>query len=148
MKRSDFSTGIGKLSLPPSLLPLDTDPQRSPRVRTHNVPPPSSSIPSCHDWIPGVVLLSTLTQTGRPYEASLSFEAAVRTPASIPHALTGKTLPFLEYLSCSCLRLGVASSRPPRGLSPPIMRPCLARAVGLRPPSVAPAWFHGAGRVS
>ena len=44
----------------------------------NNFPPPPSPIPSCHDWISGVALLSTLTQTGRPYGASLAFGAAVR----------------------------------------------------------------------
>jgi hypothetical protein len=41
------------------------------------------------------VLPGTLTQTDRPYEASLSFDAAVRPPASIPHALARTTFPFL-----------------------------------------------------
>ena len=49
-------------------------------------PPRPSSIPSCHDWISGVALTSTLAQTCRPYEASLSLGAAVplRLPSHTP----------------------------------------------------------------
>ena len=45
IERSDFWAGIGQLSLPPSSLPLITDPSRSPWVRTLDVPPPPSPLP-------------------------------------------------------------------------------------------------------
>ena len=62
------------------------DPKRSPWVRMNGFPPLPSSIPSCHDWISGVALTSTLAQTCRPYEASLSLGAAVplRLPSHTP----------------------------------------------------------------
>ena len=62
------------------------DPKRSPWVRMNGFPPRPSSIPSCHDWISGVALTSTLAQTCRPYEASLSLGAAVplRLPSHTP----------------------------------------------------------------
>ena len=62
------------------------DPKRSPWVRVNGFPPLPSSIPSRHDWISGVALTSTLAQTCRPYEASLSLGAAVplRLPSHTP----------------------------------------------------------------
>ena len=49
--------------------------------------------------------------------------------ASIPHGLTAKTITFGRsnwIISCSCLRLAVASGRPRGGLPPPIAHPCPA----------------------
>ena len=45
IERSDFWAGIGQLSLPPSSLPLITDPSRSPWVRTLDVPPQPFPLP-------------------------------------------------------------------------------------------------------
>ena len=53
------------------------DPRRSLRVRTNNFPPFPSPILSCLDWILGFAFRGTLTQTGQPYGASLSFGTAV-----------------------------------------------------------------------
>jgi len=62
-------------------------------------------------------------------------------PASIPHALAGadRNAQIRLQVSCSCLQLVLASSRPHRGLPPPITYPCPARPVALRAPSVTAA---------
>ena len=64
MRRSDFSMGVGPPS--PAVLPAKPDPWRPPMVRSHVFPPPPLPLPSCLDWIPGVALERTLTQTDRP----------------------------------------------------------------------------------
>ena len=118
---------------------VQADQERSLRVRMNNFPPPPSPIPSCHDWISGVALPSTLTQTGRPYGASLAFGAAVR--LGLPSHTPSRERPQLSKptsASCSCLRLMVTSNRLHKGLAPSVIHPCLTHPVGLRPPSVPP----------
>ncbi len=88
-----------------------------------------------HDWISGFALSGTLTQTDWPYGASLAFGAAVRHPASIPHALAGRSVgaTLTRPFPCSCLWLLVTSSRIQKGLAPSIVHPCLThRASALR----------------
>ena len=54
--------------------------------------------------------------------------------ASIPHGLAAKNVVVImpTSLSCSCLRLTVASDRLRRGLAPPITHPCPAHRLRLR----------------
>jgi hypothetical protein len=99
-----------------------------------------------HDWISGFALSGTLTQTDWPYGASLAFGAAVRQPASIPHALAGRSVgaTLTRPFPCSCLWLLVTSSRTQKGLAPSIVHPCLThrgRATAAAPSVASVADF-------
>ena len=150
-RRSDFSTGIERSSFSPRALPLPADPWRSPWVRTSNVPPPPPSIPSCLDWISGVALTGTLTRIRPALRGFTCVRCCGLSKASTPHALAGsaRSAALNCRASCSCLRLTVASSRPRRGLPPPITHPCQAhpaRSARLRSvaglPPASPSSMH------
>jgi hypothetical protein len=116
------------------------DLKRSPGVRLSNFSPSPPSLPHGHDRISGVVLGGTLALTRRPHKGFTCVRDCDMLPASIPHALTGKTIPvhWSFIVSCSCLQLVVASDRPHRGLSPPFTEPCPAHlhSGSLRSPAL------------
>jgi len=73
---------------------------------------------------PGVVLRSALTLPDQPALGFTCVRCCGSSRASIPHGLAAKIPVHWSILSCSCIRLAVASVRPRRGLSPPITHPC------------------------
>src|SRR5271170_633536 len=88
MRRSDFCVGVVPSSLPPSGLPLESDPRRPPWVMTLDVPPPRPHYRSGLEWILGVAFEDTLTRPARLAQGFTSVRCCGAPRASSPHGLT------------------------------------------------------------
>ena len=67
----------------------------------------TASLPSYHDWMPGVALEGTLAQADRPYRGSLAFGAAVR--LGLPSHTPSRERPRLCNASQGVVQLPLAS---------------------------------------
>jgi hypothetical protein len=128
IERSDFWAGIGRLSLPPSSLPFLTDPSRSPRVRTLDIPPHPFPLP------PQLRLdfgrrVRRHAHPAEPACSGLHLRSVLRFASGFfptrPRGASSTRL-TTDHAACSCLRLTVATNSLRKGLSPPIQCPCQA----------------------
>jgi hypothetical protein len=137
-KRSDFCMDVGRLSLPPSGLPLALIAHarwgalRGPMQTSQGkdtgctaAPGPNTAPISVGFW----ASRSFARSPDRPglHRASLTFGAAARLRL-LPHTASRRQAGLSHDAppACSCLRLAVASNLLRRGLAPPIQGPCLA----------------------
>jgi hypothetical protein len=127
-RRSDFWAGIGWSSLPPSGLPLDTDPPRPPRVRTLDVPPPPLPLPSQPRLDFGRRVRRHAHPAGMACPGVHSRSVLRFASGFFPTRPRGASIARLttDHAACSCLRLTVATNSPRKGLPPPIQCPCRA----------------------
>jgi len=137
MRRSDFSPGMGRSSLPPCDLPSSGPEEISwgkveqcPAASAPNTRRPRSDT-GCR--------VAGHTHPVRRACAGVHLRSVLRFASSFhPTRPRGKDFacPLGPIsVSCSCLRLAVASDRPRKGLPPPIAQPCPAHP--LRPTASA-----------
>ena len=82
----------------------------------------------CHGlgWISGVAFEGTLTRPKQPAQGFTPVRCCGSSRASSPHGLAATNRHLTIPVSCSCLRLAVATNAPRKGLPPPIQCPCRA----------------------